>query len=125
LPFFERFYSGGINSVRGFDNNSLGPRDSNGDSSGGDFVVNAKAELLFPLPFASSLKNVRMSAFVDAGNVYEDIDAFEASDIRYSAGLSATWISPLGPVTLSYARPLNSEDGDEEQQVQFTIGASF
>lgn len=125
LPFFERFYSGGISSVRGFENNSLGPRDSNGDSSGGDFVVNAKAELLFPMPFASNLENVRLSAFIDAGNVYEDIDSFEADDIRYSAGLSATWISPLGPFTLSYAKALNAEDGDEEQKVQFTIGTSF
>ena len=125
LPFFERFYSGGISSVRGFESNSLGPRDSNGDPQGGDFVVNAKAELLFPVPFAQDVKGLRMSAFVDAGNVYEDYDAFEADDIRYSAGLSATWMSPLGPFTLSYAKALNAEDGDEEQKVQFTIGASF
>ena len=125
LPFFERFYSGGISSVRGFENNSLGPRDSNGDSAGGDFVVNARAELLFPMPFATELENVRMSAFIDAGNVYKDYDAFEADDIRYSAGLSATWISPLGPFTLSYAKALNAEDGDEEQKIQFTIGTSF
>ncbi len=125
LPFFERFYSGGISSVRGFENNSLGPRDSNGDSAGGDFVVNARAELLFPMPFATELENVRMSAFIDAGNVYKDYDEFEADDIRYSAGLSATWISPLGPFTLSYAKALNAEDGDEEQKIQFTIGTSF
>ena len=125
LPFFERFYSGGISSVRGFENNSLGPRDSNGDSAGGDFVVNARAELLFPMPFTSDLKNVRMSAFVDAGNVYDSYDDFDADDIRYSAGVSATWISPLGPFTLSYAKPLNAEDGDEEQKIQFTIGTSF
>ncbi|MEH6456781.1 MAG: outer membrane protein assembly factor BamA [Cocleimonas sp.] len=125
LPFFERFYSGGISSVRGFENNSLGPRDSNGDSAGGDFVVNAKAELLFPVPFAGDVKGLRMSAFVDAGNVFEDYDDFDGDQIRYSAGLSATWISPLGPFTLSYAKTLNAEDGDEEQKVQFTIGTSF
>mgnify|MGYP000038252255 FL=1 len=66
-----------------------------------------------------------MSAFVDAGNVYDNYDSFEADDIRYSAGLSATWMSPLGPFTISYAKPLNAKDGDEEQKVQFTIGASF
>ena len=125
LPFFERFFSGGISSVRGFENNSLGPRDSNGDPSGGDFVVNAKAELLFPMPFIPENKNVRLSAFVDAGQVYDDISAFEADDIRYSAGVSVTWISPLGPFTLSYAQPLNEEDGDEDQIIQFSIGASF
>ena len=125
LPFFERFYSGGISSVRGFENNSLGPRDSNGDSAGGDFVVNARAELLFPVPFAQDVKGLRMSAFVDSGNVFRDIGAFDQDDIRYSAGISATWISPLGPFTLSYAKPLNEEDGDEVQEIQFTIGTSF
>ena len=125
LPFFERFYSGGISSVRGFENNSLGPRDSNGDSAGGDFVVNARAELQFPVPFAADVKGLRMSAFVDAGNVFDDFDAFDQDNIRYSAGISATWISPLGPFTISYAKPLNAEDGDEEQKIQFTIGTSF
>ncbi len=62
---------------------------------------------------------------VDAGNVYKDFDAFDADEIRYSAGLAATWMSPLGPFTLSYAKPLNAKDGDEEQEIQFSIGASF
>lgn len=125
LPFFERFYAGGISTVRGFENNSLGPRDSNDDPMGGSFAIDARAELQFPVPFAGDVKGLRMSAFVDAGNVYSDIDAFEADDIRYSAGLAATWMSPLGPFTLSYAKPLNSQDGDEEQEIQFSIGASF
>ncbi len=123
LPFFERFYSGGISTVRGFDNNSLGPKDSNGDSKGGTLGVNARAELLFPAPFAEDVDGLRMSAFIDAGNVFDD--KFDAADIRYSAGLSATWISPIGPFTLSYAKPLNAKDGDETQQLQFSIGASF
>ncbi|GAA0422993.1 outer membrane protein assembly factor BamA [Cocleimonas flava] len=125
LPFFERFYSGGISTVRGFENNSLGPRDSNDDPMGGSFAVDARAELQFPVPFASDVKGLRMSAFVDAGNVYTDYDAFEVDDIRYSAGLAATWMSPLGPFTLSYAKPLNAKDGDDEQEIQFSIGASF
>jgi len=123
LPFFERFYSGGISTVRGFDNNSLGPRDSNGDPKGGSLGVNARAELLFPAPFAEDVDGLRMSAFVDAGNVFDD--TFDAADVRYSAGLSATWISPIGPFTLSYAKPLNAKDNDETQQLQFSIGASF
>ena len=125
LPFFERFYSGGISTVRGFDNNSLGPRDSNTDPAGGAVSVNARAELLFPVPFAEDVDGLRMSAFVDAGNVFEDFDKFEADEIRYSAGLSATWMSPIGPFTLSYAEPLNAEDTDETQKLQFSIGASF
>ena len=125
LPFFERFYSGGISTVRGFENNSLGPRDSNDDPMGGSFAVDARAELQFPVPFAADVKGLRMSAFVDAGSVYKDFDAFEADEIRYSAGLAATWMSPLGPFTLSYAKPLNAKDGDDEQEIQFSIGASF
>jgi outer membrane protein insertion porin family len=129
LPFYERFYAGGISTVRGFDNNSLGPvaKDSAGvdttDPAGGNLAVNARAELLFPVPFAEDVKGLRMSAFVDAGNVFED--KFDSADIRYSAGLSATWMSPLGPFTLSYAKPLNEKDGDEIQNLQLSIGASF
>jgi len=126
LPFFERFYSGGINTVRGFENNSLGPKDSNNDSAGGAFSVNGRAELLFPVPFAEDIKGLRMSAFIDAGNVFEDTNAFDADDVRYSTGLAATWMTPLGaPLTISYAKPLNSKEGDDEQTLQFTIGASF
>jgi outer membrane protein insertion porin family len=126
LPFFERFYAGGINTVRGFENNSLGPRDSNNDSAGGSLSVNGRAELLFPVPFLDDVKGLRMSAFVDGGNVFEDTNSFESDDIRYSAGVAATWMTPLGaPLTISYAKPLNSKDGDEEQKLQFTIGASF
>ena len=125
LPFYEKFNAGGISTVRGFENNSLGPRDSKGDSAGGDLSVNARAELLFPVPFAGDVKGLRMSAFVDGGNVYDGSDSFEADDLRYSAGLSATWMSPLGPFTISYAKPLNEEDDDEIQNLQFSIGASF
>ncbi len=125
LPFFERFYSGGISTVRGYENNSLGPRDSNNDPMGGSFSVDARAELQFPVPFAADVKGLRMGAFVDAGNVYKDFDAFDADEIRYSAGLAVTWMSPLGPFSLSYAKPLNAKDGDDEQEIQFSIGASF
>lgn len=125
LPFFERFYLGGIGSVRGFERNTLGSIDENDDAVGGDFVVNGGAELLFPIPFAKDIKGLRMSAFVDAGNVYDDVDAFEFDDIRYSAGVSATWITPFAPITLSYAKPLNAKDDDQEQQVQFSIGVTF
>ncbi len=125
LPFFERFYSGGIGSVRGFEKNTLGTRDTNDDAIGGDFVVNGSAELLFPAPFAKDIKGLRLTAFVDAGNVYDDLDAFDVDDVRYSAGISATWISPFAPITVSYAKPLNAKDSDKEQQVQFSIGVTF
>jgi outer membrane protein insertion porin family len=129
LPFYQRFYAGGISTVRGFDNNSLGPiaLDSAGvatkDPKGGNLAVNARAELLFPVPFAEDVKGLRMSAFVDAGNVFED--KFDSAEMRYSAGISTTWMSPLGPFTLSYAKPLNAKDTDQVQNLQFSIGASF
>ena len=125
LPFFERFYSGGISTVRGYEHNSLGPKDSKGDSKGGAVAVNARAELLFPAPFAEDADNFRLSAFVDGGNVFEDFDAFDSAEVRYSAGVSATWMSPIGPFTLSYAKPLNAKDDDNTQNLQFSIGASF
>ncbi len=125
LPFFERFFSGGIGSVRGFEKNTLGGLDEFNNAQGGEFVVNGTAELSFPAPFAEDIKGLRLSAFVDVGNVYQSFDAFEADDLKYSAGIGATWLSPLGPLTISYAKPFNVEEGDEEQQIQFSIGATF
>ncbi len=125
LPFYERFFSGGIGSVRGFEKNTLGALDEFNNAIGGEFVVNGTAELSFPAPFAEDIKGLRMSAFVDVGNVFQDFDAFEADDIKYSVGIGATWLSPLGPLTISYAKPFNVDDGDDEQQIQFSIGATF
>lgn len=125
LPFFDRYYAGGINSVRGFEQSSLGTRDEKDDPIGGDFSVSATAEVQFPAPFAQDVKSLKMSAFVDAGNVFPEAGDFDADQMRYSAGIGAVWLSPIGPFELSYAKPLNAEDGDREQQVQFSIGASF
>lgn len=125
LPFFEKFTAGGIRSVRGFEQNSLGPRDSKNDSKGGDALMTATAEVLFPMPLAADVKSVKMSAFVDAGNVFDSTDTFDSGELRYSAGLGVVWLSPIGPFELSYAKPLNAKDGDKEQSLQFSIGASF
>ncbi len=126
LPFFERFFSGGIGSVRGFEKNTLGVKDSFDNAEGGEFVVNGTAELSFPAPFAEDIKGLRLNAFVDAGNVFKDFGAFDSGDIKYSVGVGATWLSPLGPLTISYAKPFNVIEGqDDEQQIQFSIGATF
>lgn len=124
-PFFDKYYAGGINSVRGFEQSTLGAVDEKGDPLGGDFTVTGTAEVQFPAPFAEDVKSLKMSAFVDGGNVFKDSGDFKAKDIRYSAGVGATWLSPLGPLEISYAKPLNAEKGDKEQKVQFSIGASF
>jgi outer membrane protein insertion porin family len=109
--------------VRGFEHNSLGPLDSTGDSKGGNLSLNATAELRFPVPFLGDVKGLKGSVFVDAGNVFEnDIDQDE---IRYSAGVGMTWVSPIGPLTFSYAKPLNDKAGDKVQELQFSVGANF
>ncbi len=126
LPFFENFFAGGSRSVRGFKDNTLGPRGAGPDGRplGGDLKVVGNAEVFFPVPFVKDSKSVRLSFFVDIGNVYGD-EGFEAGELRYSSGLSAVWLSPLGPLTVSVAQPLNSGPGDDEQSFQFTLGSLF
>ncbi len=125
LPFYQKFYAGGLRSVRGYQQSSLGPKDSKGDPRGGDLATSATAEVLFPAPFMAENKSIRMSAFIDAGNVFDKGEDFSTSDLRYSAGIGLVWLSPIGPFSLSYAKPLNAKDGDEKQQFQFSLGASF
>ena len=128
LPFFEYFYAGGIRSVRGFRDNTLGPRDNYDDPTGGNFRAYASAELLMPMPFAKDSKSVRLSTFVDAGNVWITDDQVSTEDegpIRYSAGVATNWYSPLGPISVSFAWPLNKQSGDDTQVFQFTLGAMF
>ncbi len=125
LPFFENFFAGGVRSVRGFEDNTLGPRDSDGDPIGGSFLTVFNAEIIFPIPFVEEAKGVRLSAFFDIGNVFEDYDSFDAGDLRYSAGLAGLWLSPLGPISMSFGFPLNAESDDDEQNFQFTVGTFF
>ncbi len=125
MPFFENFFAGGIRSVRGFEDNTLGPKDEFGEAIGGSFLTVFNAEIIFPLPFVETASATRLSAFFDIGNVYSDINTFEAGDLRYSAGLAGVWASPLGPISVSVGFPLNAEDGDEEQNFQFTVGSFF
>lgn len=125
LPFFENYYAGGVRSVRGFEDNTLGPRDSLNEPLGGGFRVVGNVEILFPPPFFTKTNSFRMSTFLDVGNVYPSYDDFEADELRYSVGVGATWLSPLGALTFSLARPLNDKAGDDTQVFQFTIGANL
>jgi outer membrane protein insertion porin family len=125
LPFFENFYAGGVRSVRGFEDNTLGPVDEFGDPIGGSLLTVFNAEVIFPVPFVESSSGVRLSAFLDIGNVFEDYNAFDAGDLRYSVGLAGLWLSPMGPISVSLGVPLNDEDGDEVQNFQFTVGSFF
>jgi len=125
LPFFENFFAGGVRSVRGFEDNTLGPLDSNGNPIGGSFRVVGNAELIFPVPFFEDAKSFRLSAFFDIGNVFEDFEDFDADELRYSVGLAGLWLSPMGPLSVSLGYPINDESDDEVQNFQFTIGTFF
>jgi outer membrane protein insertion porin family len=127
-PFFKNFYGGGVGSVRGYDPNSLGPRDINNLSLGGDRRVIANAELLFPMPGFPNEKSVRLSMFLDGGAVYGPggVANVPASlGMRYSSGLAFTWISPVGPIKWSYGVPIQSQPQDKIQRLQFTLGTMF
>ena len=125
LPFFKNFYAGGPGSVRGFEPSSLGPRDSYNNALGGTKRVIGNAELLFPMPGLSKEKSVRLSAFVDAGAVYGQGDLTGTSGLRYSTGVAFAWVSPIGPLKLSYGKPLNQKLEDKIQKFQFTLGSIF
>jgi outer membrane protein insertion porin family len=123
LPFFKNFYAGGPDTVRGYRPFSLGPRDELGNTLGGNRELTASAQILFPMPGAAHDPSVRLSWFVDGGNVFEQ--SFQLNDLRYATGLALLWSSPFGPLRLSIAQPLNAKDTDQIQRLQFTFGTGF
>jgi outer membrane protein insertion porin family len=126
LPFFKNYYAGGPGTVRGYQDFSLGPRDSLGNSLGGTRRVVGNVELLFPMPGAAQDKSLRLGAFVDAGQVYGEGEPVDLAELRYSAGIALAWASPLGPLRLSYATPLNERAGfDRVQRLQLKFGTAF
>jgi len=125
LPFYEHFYSGGVRDLRGYDDNTLGPKDGFCRSIGGDFKIAGGVELAFPTPFVGSQSGTRIALFVDTGYVYENISAFEAQKLRGSFGLSVTWEAPIGPIVISYAFPFNDQPGDRTEDLQFSFGTTF
>lgn len=131
LPFYKNFYAGGIGSVRGFQTASLGERDRDVDgnilesSIGGDRRLVANAEVLFPFPGMGQDKSLRLGTFVDAGQVWSSSQSLNLTDLRYSAGLSVAWSSPMGPLKFSIAQPLNKDPLDRLQRFQFQLGNVF
>ncbi|WP_313299625.1 outer membrane protein assembly factor BamA [Diaphorobacter sp.] len=125
FPVFKNFYSGGLGSVRGFDQGTLGPRDVTGSVLGGPKKVTLNAELIAPFPGAGNDRTLRIFGFVDAGNVYGEHENWELSEMRVSTGLGLSWISPLGPLRLAFAQPVRKFAGDRIQKLQFQIGTSF
>jgi outer membrane protein insertion porin family len=127
LPFFKNFYAGGIGSVRGYKASSLGPVDTTDPNNqyrlGGNRRVIGNAELLWGIPGME--KSFRMGWFFDAGQVYGDKGMSAAGGLRYSTGLSASWISPIGPLKFSFGRPLNKQADDKSESFQFQMGTTF
>lgn len=125
-PVFKNFYSGGLGSVRGFEQGSLGPLDKTSKTAiGGAKKITLNAELITPFPGAGNDRTLRMFGFLDAGNVFEESDSYSAAEIRASAGVGISWISPVGPLRLGIARPIRKKADDRIQTVQFQIGTSF
>ena len=122
LPFYKNFYAGGVNSVRGFYTYGIGPRDEFGLSVGGPRQILGNLEYYFPFPGADKDKSLRLSAFVDAGIVD---NTYNVGAMRFSAGLSLNWFSPVGPLKLSYGYALNDEPTDKLQRFQFSLGTMF
>ncbi|HQN65617.1 MAG TPA: outer membrane protein assembly factor BamA [Methylophilus sp.] len=129
-PFFKNFYAGGVNSVRGYDNGAIGPRDID-PTTGQDFAVGGtrrivgNVELFAPVPFIKNSSQFRLSAFVDGGAVYANKQKIDFGEMRYSAGVGVAWFSPFGPLKLVLAKALNAKQGDQTQTLQFQLGQQF
>ncbi len=125
IPFYKRYFAGGVRTLRGFGTGTLGPRDSTGAASGGDFRTLGTVEVIFPPPFVESPGATRFSLFTDFGNVFTDANDWNRDDIRATYGIAFVWLSPVGPLTFSYAYPYNELEGDRIDNFQFTIGSIF
>jgi outer membrane protein insertion porin family len=126
FPVFKNFYGGGLGSVRGFEQGSLGPQDATGTSVGGARKFNLNMEILAPFPGAGNDRTLRMYGFWDIGMIGgENAGNANANDLRSSVGVGISWISPVGPLRLAIAKPLRKFDNDRIQSMQFQIGTSF
>lgn len=128
-PVFKNFYGGGLGSVRGFEQGTLGPRDVSGVATGGTRKLNLNTELLSPFPGAGNDRTLRMYAFFDVGGVAGPQDSLtinqNANSLRSSVGVGVSWISPVGPLRVAFAKPIKKFDGDNIQNFQFQIGTTF
>jgi outer membrane protein insertion porin family len=125
FPVFKNFYSGGLGSVRGFEQGTLGPKDVTGASIGGAKKVTLNIEALTPFPGAGNDRTLRGYGFVDIGNVFGENEKVTFSDLRASVGVGVSWLSPIGPLRVAIAQPVRKQPGDRIQKFQFQIGTSF
>jgi len=125
FPIFKNFYGGGLGSVRVFEPGSLGVVDPTGAFIGGAKRLNVNGELYFPVPGTGNDKSLRIFAFADAGNVWREGEPITTASLRASTGLGLSWISPVGPLKLSWGVPLQATSKDRIQRFQFQIGTAF
>ena len=129
LPFYENFYAGGVRSIRGFEDNTLGPtfispfNPNFRQPLGGAFKTTGSLELIFPNLLDSD--TARVSTFLDFGNVFADTDQFSVSEFRASVGIALQWQAPIGPIILNLSTPVKKQDDDEIERLQFTFGTQF
>ena len=124
-PVFKNFYGGGLGTVRAFEQGSLGVVDPTGAYIGGARRFNANTELYFPVPGTGNDRTLRIFGFVDTGNVWREDEQVTASSLRASAGVGLSWISPVGPLKLSWGKPFRVQRNDRIQRFQFQIGTAF
>ncbi|MFY0676645.1 MAG: outer membrane protein assembly factor BamA [Neptuniibacter sp.] len=133
-PFYKHFYAGGLKTVRGYEQNSLGPRDSLDDPFGGDVMITGGAEFIFPVPFVKDKSSWRTLFFVDGGNVFDSNcssvstnceDGVKLDELRFSAGFGLSWLTPIGPLSIALSVPLNDNEDDETEVFQFALGQTF
>lgn len=126
LAPYERYYAGGVSTLRGYRTNTLystpGTVDSIGDPLGGNARLLGSMELVFPPPWELDSPSMRLKAFIDGGNVYDTSESTDLSELRYTTGLTLAWMTPVGPLSFSYAVPLNEKAGDDTESFQFTLG---
>jgi outer membrane protein insertion porin family len=125
FPVFKNYFSGGLGSVRGFEQGTLGPRDVYGIVSGGTKKITLNSEFLMPFPGAGNDRSLRLYGFYDMGNVFGEFDKVQLNQLRSSYGVGLSWVSPMGPLRFAWALPARTFTGDRIQRLQFQIGTSF
>jgi outer membrane protein insertion porin family len=130
-PLFKNFFVGGLGSVRGFEQSTLGPSQQTSSTNlapiylGGAKKVVFNAEFITPFPGAGNDRTLRLFGFTDIGRAFGENENVSLGDLRASAGIGLSWISPMGPLRFSYATPIRQQTGDKIQRLQFQIGTSF
>jgi len=125
-PPYKNYFAGGSSSIRGYEANSVGPKDSvTLDPIGGAVKMVANLDLILPNPFAEQSDSTRLSLFLDAGTVFKDADSIDSKEFRYTGGLSFIWITPVGAMRFNFAQIINEQVGDETRSFQFSLGSPF